>query len=423
MRRVAVVAGGISRFDLPRYENQEEMIAEAVREILNDTPNLSMKDIDTMVASYFSDHFNQQLAQEWTVHDYLGLTPKPVFRIETGGATGGAAFRGAWSLVASGLSDICLVCGWEKMSEVATAKANEFIALASDTDFEFPVGGYYTGYYAAMAVRHMYLYGETEEDLATIAVKNRNNGLDNPYSQWRSQYGKKITVEDVLNSRLIAWPLKILDCCLISDGGAAVVLASEEKAKQLTDTPIWVAGLGLGSDAMRPGDRPDNPGWRERNPELERAYPDYAKKPRQPYPEIANFGACIEAAKRAYRMADLTPNDIDVAEIHDAYDSSELQTYEDLLLCKRGEGKTLIREGQTEIGGKVAVNPSGGLEGMGHPVGATGIAQIVEIFWQLRQEISKKHGTARLQVSNAEVGLAHSHAGTGTTITVNIFSR
>ncbi len=424
VRKVAMVAGGISRFDMPRLETQEEMVAEAMKEALNDTPNLSMKDIDTVVACYFSDHFEEQLAMGWIIHDYLGQTPKPNLRVENGGATGGSAFAVAWSMIASGLSDICLVAGWEKMGAVGTAKANEFIALASDTDFEFPVGGYYTGYYAAMAVRHMYLYGETEEDFARIAVKNRNNSLDNPYSQWKHQYGKKITVDDVLESRLIAWPLKILDCCLISDGAAVNILASEEYAKKLTDDPIWVLGVGLGTDMMRPGDRPDNPAWSGKHPELSKNYPDYAIKPRAPYPEIANFGACRMAASKAYKMAKITNplKQIDCAELHDAYDTSELQTYEDCMFTDVGKGKDLIE--QTYPDGDMPVNMSGGLEGMGHPVGATAIAQGTELFWQLREEVPNKHqGSRKTQVASPVVGLIHSHAGTGTALSVNIFCR
>lgn len=423
VRKVAMVAGGISRFDMPRFETQEEMIAQAMKEALDDTPNLSLKDIDTVVASYFADHFEQQLAMEWIVNDYLGQTPKPTLRVENGGATGGCALYTAWALIASGLSDICLVAGWEKMGEVGTAKANELIALASDTDFDFPVGGYYTGYYACMAARHMYLYGEKEEDFAKIAVKNRNNALDNPYSQWNSGYGKKITLDDVLESRLIAWPLKILDCCLISDGAAVNILASEELAKKLTPDPIWIIGLGLGSDMMRPGDRPDNPGFKGRFPDASKNYPSYALKPREPYPEMANFGACRVAASTAYKMAKITNprKQIDCVEIHDAYDTSELQTYEDCMFVPVGKGKELID--QTYPDGDMPVNMSGGLEGMGHPVGATAIAQGTELFWQLRNEVPKKHSSNKTQVKNPVVGLLHSHAGTGTALSVTIFCR
>jgi acetyl-CoA C-acetyltransferase len=426
MRKVAVISGGISRYARPRYENQEEMVAEAVKEALDDCPNLSLADIDNHVVSYFSDHFEQQLSLAWIIHDYLGLTPKPVFRVEDGGAGPIATIRAAWGVVSSGLSEVCLVSGVEKQGEVGSSKANEFIALASDTDFEFPAGGYYTGYYGAMAARHMYLYGETEEDLAKVAVKNRNYSLDNPYAQWPQECGgKRIGIDDVLKSRLLAWPLKILDCCLLSEGASCIVLASEDVARKYTDEPVWMTGIGLGSDMMRPGDRPDNPGWKGRFEECKRSYPPRAMRPREVYPEMANFGACRAGAEYAYKMAGIDDpyHQIDIFEIHDAYDSSELQSYEDLMLCPVGHGKDLIREEQVYVDGDVPVNPSGGLEGFGHPVGSTAIGQCVELLWQLRGQIGKKHFSERTQVKGAEVALLHSHAGTGTVVGTAILRR
>jgi len=262
-RRVAVVGGGISRFDLPRYELHEELAAEAVRELLTKTRNFNLGDLDAAFYSYFSDHLAQQLCFHWIVHDYLGLLPKPAFRVESGGATPVDAIINAYTYVRAGLYDLVLVVGWEKMSELDTPKVNEFIAMASDTDWDFPVGGYYTGYYAVLESRHMHLYGETEEDLAKLAVKNHNNATYNPYAQWRSQHGTGlINTEDVFRSRLIAWPYRVLNCALISDGASCILLASGEVAKKLTDSPVWITGVGLGTDTMRPGDRIDNPGYR-----------------------------------------------------------------------------------------------------------------------------------------------------------------
>ena len=426
VRKVAIVGGGISRYEKPRRDNFEEMITEAVKEALEDNPRLDLKDVDNHVLSYFSDHFAQQLAASWIPNDYLGLAPRSVMRVENGGAGPGTTVRAAWAVVASGLSDLCLVTGFEKQGEVASAKANEFIALASDTDWDFPVGGYYTGYYAAMIQRHMYLFGTTEEDMALIAVKNRNYSLDNPYAQWPIENGRKaIRVQDVLDSRVVAWPLKVLDCCLLSEGASCVFLASEDVARRYTDTPIWITGVGLASDMMRPGDRPDNPGFHGLFPDEYAAYPKHAIRPREPYPDIANFGACRVAAREAYKMANITNpfKQLDVVEVHDAYDSSELQTYEDLELCKRGHGRDLIREGHTYVDGEVPVNVSGGLEGFGHPVGSTAIAQTVECYWQLTQMIGKKHLSDRTQVDGCMTALNHSHAGTGTALAVMILDR
>jgi acetyl-CoA C-acetyltransferase len=423
VNKVAIVGGGISRYEKPRRDTFEEMVTEAVTEALEDNPKLDLQEVDNHVCSYFSDHFAQQLAASWIPNDYLGLTPKPITRVENGGAGPGTTLRAAWAMVASGITDFTLVTGFEKMGEVGSSKANEFIAIASDSDFDLPVGGYYTGYYAAMMQRHMYLFGTTEEDMALIAVKNRNYALDNPYAQWPVENDfKPITVDDVLDSRVVAWPLKILDCCLLSEGASCVFLASEDVARKYTDTPVWISGVGLASDMMRPGDRPDNPGFAGLFPDEYDAYPAHAIKPREPYPDIANFGACRMAARQSYKMAGITDpyKQIDLFEIHDAYDSAELQTYEDLELVKRGHGKDLIHEGQVYVDGDIPCNISGGLEGFGHPVGSTAIAQTMECYWQLTQQIGKKHLSPRTQVDGCEVALNHSHAGTGTALAVMI---
>lgn len=424
-RRVAIVGAGMSRMDLPRYELAEELVAEAFSELLEDTPDLNIKDIDCHIASYFSDHFEQQLAMHWIINDYIGLSSKPVFRIENGGATPlDAIIVGYWSIL-TGQYDICLVTGWEKMSEVHTPKVNEFIALASDSDFDFPVGGYYSGYYATMAVRHMHLYGETEEDLARIAVKNKNNALKNPYAQWASQYGKEITVEDVLNSRLVAWPYKTMDCALISDGAAVLVLAAEEATLKLTDKPVWITGVGLGSDTMRPGDRIDNPAWRAQFPECEDRYPSIDSKPLSPYPEMSNLGAVRISAQKAYKMAGIKApaKEIDLVELLGPYTGIELAMYEDLYLCPQGEGKHLIRDSVVEVGGQLPVNISGGVMGQGHPVGATTIGQTCVAFWELREDIPDKFGHDDMQVEGARTAVVQGHGGTGSVGAICVLQR
>src|SRR3989338_7351318 len=189
---------------------------------MKDAPNLTTEMIDGSVGSYFSDHFTRQLKAGSMVHDYLGLCPKPSHRIESGGATGGVCFQEAWKSVASGIMDICLAVGFETMSHVLTWKGNEFIALASDTDFDYPVGGFYSGYYAMMVVRHMYEFDTTPEQMAMVSVKNHLNALYNPYSQ----QAMRVTVQDVRNSEMIAWPLTRLDICVMSDGAASCLLVS-----------------------------------------------------------------------------------------------------------------------------------------------------------------------------------------------------
>ncbi len=425
-RKVAIVGGGISRFDLPRRELQEEMVAEAVKDILNDLPSLDLNDIDAAFYSYFSDHLEQQLCMHWIIHDYIGLCSKPAYRVESGGATPIDAIINAYAYIRAGLFDEVLVCGWEKMSELDTPKVNEFIAMASDTDWDYPVGGYYTGYYAVLETRHMNLYGETEEDLARLAVKNHNNATYNPYSQWKSQHGTgKITIDDVFKSRLIAWPYRVHNCAMISDGASALLLASEEKVKELTDTPVWITGVGLGTDTMRPGDRIDNPAWVGLYPEDEKAWPKTEARPMSPYPEMANFGSFRVAADMAYKMAkiDNPPKQLDIAEIFNPYDGVELCAYEDLRFCKRGEGKTLVREGVTEFGGDLPCQVSGALTAQGHAVGSTSIAQTIDMFWQLRGEIGKKWGAPGRQISGAQRGLIQGHGGTGCQAGVIIIER
>ena len=427
MTRVAVVGGGISRFDLPRYELQEEMCAEAVLEMLNDNPNINYPDdIDAVIYSYFSDHLEQQLCFHWIVHDYLGLLPKPAYRVESGGATPIDAIINAFFFIKSGYFKNVLVVGWEKMSELDTAKVNEFIAAASDTDFDFPVGGYYTGYYAALEVRHMYLYGETIEDLAMIAVKNHNNATFNPYSQWRSQHGTGlITVDDVFKSRLISWPYRALNCAMISDGASCILLTCEENARKFTDTPVWITGVGLGTDTMRPGDRVDNPMFKGLYPKDEEKYPEVPTKPVSPYPEMANFGSIRVSGDMAYKMAkiDNPVKQLDLAELFNPYDGVELCEYEDLRFCERGEGKKLVREGVTDWGGELPCQLSGAHTAAGHPVGATSIAQAVQIYWQLTEQTAKKWKTKARALSGARRALLQGHGGTGCQSGVIIFER
>jgi len=426
LKKVAIVGAGMTRFDAPRREAQEELVAEACKALFEDLPNLEPKDIQAVMYSYFSDHLEEQLCFHWIIHDYLGLSGKPGYRVESGGATPIDAIITAAMMIKSGHFDVMLVAGWEKMNEVDTAKTNEFIAMASDTDWDFTVGGYYNGYYAALETRHMYLYGETEEDLAMISVKNHNNAIYNPYSQWLSQHGKtEITIDDVFASRLIAWPYRLLNIANISDGAAVLLLASEDVAKKFTDTPVWITGIGLGNDSMRPGDRLANVAWKGLYPEDENIWPEYEPKPLTPYPEMANFGAFRYAADMAYKQAgiDNPRKQLDLAEIFSPYDGVELVAYEDLRFCKRGEGKTLVREGITTRDGELPVNLSGGLYGQGHPVGATSIGQTIVAYWELTEQIPEKWGTKKPQISGARRALVHGHGGTGCQAGVIILER
>ncbi|MHB0886782.1 MAG: thiolase domain-containing protein [Bacillota bacterium] len=415
MRDVYVVSGGITKFSKASPDKDfRYMVKEAFDYAMNDVPKLTLDDIDGSVASYFSDHFTRQLMAGIMVQDYLGLCPKPSRRIESGGATGGMCFQSAWEAIASGRMDVCVAFGFETMSRVNTWKGNEFIALASDTNFDYPVGGFYTGYYAMMVQRHMHEFGTTVEQMAAVSVKNHGNALNNPYSQ----YPAKLTIKDVRNSEMVADPLTRLDVCVMSDGAAAVILASEEMAKKLTTRPVKVIGVGTGTDAMRLADRPH--GEVILLPHEKKS--DYKNLK---YPGVHSFRGGRMAAKLAYEMAGIKDprKELDFVELHDAFTSSEIQTYEDIGLCKYGEGGKYVESGAADLDGQVPVNPTGGLLACGHPVGATGLMQAVFALWQLQGTIKKHFGNDKLQVKNAKRGLIHSHAGTGTYITVSVLER
>jgi acetyl-CoA C-acetyltransferase len=271
------------------------------------------------------------------------------------------------------------------MTDVYGPQATTALSGAMDYETEAYFGATFPGIYALIAKRHMHQYGTNRKELAMVAVKNHKNGLLNP----NAQYHKKITVDDVINSAMVADPLRLLDCSPITDGAATVILAPAEIAKKHTDTPVYVKASAQASDTLSLFNRRD----------------------------ITTLDATVFAAKEAYRQAGLAPKDINFAEVHDCFTIAEILAYEDLGFVKKGEGRNLIREGQTEIGGKIPVNTSGGLKAKGHPVGATGVAQIVELVKQLRGEAEKR------QVKNAEVGLAHNVGGSGGTATVHILSR
>jgi acetyl-CoA C-acetyltransferase len=435
MRPVYLVSGGVSKFAKARPDvTFQAMVKEAYDYALKDIGlefRKAAEIVDGTVASYFSDHFMRQLKAGSMVQDYLGLCPKPSKRVEAGGATGGVSFQSGWETVASGRFDLCVVYGWETMSHVNTWKGNEFIALASDVSFDYPVGGFYSGYYAMMVVRHMQEFGTTVEQMALVSVKNHNNAFHNPYAQKRMN----IRIEDVRASEMVAWPLTMLDICVMSDGAAVVLLASEEglnrleKATGRRPKPARVTGVGGGIDAMRMADRPHGNVILLPHEKAE----DYKGLK---YPGVHSFRAGRMASKTAYQMAGITNplEELNFIELHDAYTSSEIQTYEDMGLCRYGEGGKFVEAGKPfmpnlDYGyrfpeqGRIPVNPSGGLIACGHPVGATGLMQAVFALWQLQGSIGKHFRNEQLQVKNARRGAIHSHAGTGTYVVVSILEK
>ena len=449
MRPVYAISGGVSKFAKARPDKTFQAVIKeaydyAIQDIGLDFRTFT-KVVDGSVASYFSDHFTRQLMAGIMAQDYLGLCPKPGHRVEGGGATGGICFQEAWKSVASGHMDVCVAYGFETMSHVETWKGNEFIALASDVSFDYPVGGFYSGYYAMMVTRHMCEFGTTVEQLAHVSVKNYINAFHNPYAQ-KSQ---RIAIRDVRNAPMVAWPLTRLDICVMSDGAAAVILASEEGLAKLeaagakiTRPLVKVTGIGRGTDAMRMADRPhvDYDAFmenyateQEKSSDETKAYYRKLWDKGTRYPGVHSFRAGRTAGNMAWKHADIHDplSELDFVELHDAYTSSEIQTYEDLGLCRYGEGGPFAESGKAflpniDYGLKLKakpvcpVNPSGGLIACGHPVGATGLMQGVFAMWQLQGSIQKHFRDDQLQVKDAKRGAIHSHAGTGTYVTVSV---
>jgi len=445
-RKVYAISGGVTKFAKAHTEMDFRlMVKRAFDYAMEDVPNLKPEDIESSRISYFSDHFARQLKAASMVQDYLGLNPRDSRRIEWGGATGGQAIQAGWETVASGRNDVCLVAGFETMSHVQTWKGNEFIALASDTNFDYPVGGFYTGYYALMVQRHIYEYlrkgkyvdvkderraqklatEEARRIMAMVSVKNHINALHNPYSQ----YPERLSMKQALGREAIAYPLDRPMICTMSDGAAVIILASEDVASKYTDHPVLISGVGTGTDTMRLADRPHG-----QVPLFPWETAEHYQKLK--YPGVHSFRAGRTAALEAYKNAGITdPRDeLDFVELHDAYASSEIQTYEDIGLCMYGEGYDFVDKGHPFMEGidygfdlpnrgTIPVNPSGGLIACGHPVGATGIMQGVFALWQLQGTIGKHFRDDRLQIKDAKKGLIHSHAGTGSSVTVTIMER
>jgi len=383
---VSIVSAGLSRFGRRDGVYGRELFAEAVSEAFERCPNLDpKKDVEALFVGHMGESYEHQGHTGPTLADWAGLTPCAAVRTEGACASSGVALRLGIMSVLSGLYDVAMVGGVEKMTHRTTAEATEFLAMASDYPFEQWNGMTFPGLFALMATAHMHRYGTTERQLALVAVKNHKHGALNP----KAHMQEEVTVEQALASRVVAWPLKLFDCSLITDGASCVVLTKPELARKFTDTPVHVLGSGQASDSI---------GLYERE-------------------EFTSLKAARLAAKQAYDMAGVKPDDIAVAEVHDCFTIAEIIAYEDLDFCKAGEGGKLIEEGVTALGGRLPVNTSGGLKSKGHPVGATGTAQAYELFLQLTGQAEKR------QVDDAEIGLAHNVGGSGATATVHIFRR
>jgi len=383
---VSIVSAGLSKFGKLEGLYAREIFAQAAEEAFTRCPNLNpKKDIKALFVGHMGESYEHQGHTGATAADWAGLLHIPATRTETACASSGAALRAGIFAVLSGLCDVVMVGGVEKMTHRTTPEVTEYLAMASDFPFEQWHGITFPGLYALMATAHMYKYGTTEEQLAMVAVKNHHNGFLNP----KAHMQREVTLEKALSSRVIAWPLKLYDCSLITDGASCLIITKPEIARKYTDMPVHIIGSGQASDSI---------GVYERE-------------------SFTSLTAAKNAAKQAYEMAGVKPEDIDVAEVHDCFTIAEIIAYEDLGFCKPGEGGLLIESGKTKLDGKLPVNTSGGLKSKGHPVGATGTAQAYEIYLQLTEQAEKR------QVKDAEIGLAHNVGGSGATATVHIFRR
>ncbi|WP_202320163.1 thiolase domain-containing protein [Archaeoglobus neptunius] len=386
--RVGVIGVGCSKFGRRDDVTIQELSYEAVKEALEDA-GIAQDDIDLSVVGSVNTR-GYELMPAVPVNEYCGFEDRGPFRVEAACATGTAAIYAACTSIASGMADVAIAIGVEKMTEIETAVSLAIGGRAGNYLWEFhQYGTTFPGYYAMHATAHMARYGTTEEQLAKVAVKAHGNAVKNP----KAHFQKEITVEDVLNSRYIAYPLKLYDCSPISDGSAAAILASEERIRELgIDNVVWIESAGYASDTSNMTNRES----------------------------FVGLKAAVMAADMAYRKAgiDNPVKEIDLAAVHDCFTIAEIMAYEDLRFCRKGEGGRLVENGDTEIGGKLPVNTFGGLKAKGHPLGATGVAMVYEVVKQLREE------AGRLQVDlRSNRALIHNIGGTGHFAFVMIFRR
>lgn len=379
MRDVAIVAAGMTRFGELWESSLRDLFVEAASEAMMnaEADRLDSIYVGNMAAGQFlgQEHIGPLLA------DWLGARGAAAVRVESACASGGAALRAAYLDVASGASDLVLASGIEKMTDGADVTA--VLATAADQETEAYHGITFPGLYAMIARAHMAAHGTTDEDLAWVAVKNHRHGALNEKAQFRREVG----VEEVLRSTMIADPLRLLLCSPVSDGAAAVLLCPLDQAKKYTHRPVRIRASALATGSMALADRADP----------------------------AFLDAVHASAAKAYAAAGLGPADVQVAEVHDCFAIAEICCVEALGFVERGEGRHAARTGLTALGGKIPVNTSGGLKSKGHPVGATGIAQAIEIFEQLRGESGAR------QVQDAHIGLAQNMGGSGASSVVHIF--
>ena len=413
-RPVAIVAAGLSDFGAFPEKDSRDLFVEAFQDMLATMDQqIEIEDIEcAYVGNYSSDLFETQGHTAPIVADWLGMTPIPVTRIENACASSGSALREGAMAIASGMYDIVLVGGMEKMTNLPTEGVTDVLASAADGLYEVPAGLTFPGIFGAIAKAHMDRYETNLDHLLKVGIKNHQNGALNPKAQFNvtinglmerrkeraQQRGQPVpdwqSEMDFLNDERanpwIAWPLRLYDCAPITDGASCVLLVSAEIAHNFTERPVMLAGIGQASG-----------------------------KPLHDAEELTSLSAAKAASEQAYEMAGITADDIDLAEVHDCFTIAEIVATEDLGFFAPGEGPRAVDEGRTALDGEIPINTSGGLKAKGHPVGASGVAQVVEVYHQLRGEA----GDRQVKKSRVETGLTHNVGGTGGTCVVNVLRR
>ncbi len=382
--KVGIVGIGHGKFGNRSDATVQELAFEPFKQAIEDAKNLMREDIDALVVGSVPE-YHMQRSLSGVVAEYIGMIPKSVWLTEAACASGSAAIRTAYMAIKSGMHDIVAVIGVQKMRELSTEEILALMGRVGDVQWESIFGTTFPGYYALYANRHMHDFGTTKEQMGLVAVKNHHYGSMNPHAFFQ----KEVTLERVIGSDDVAFPVSVFDCCANADGAACVIMTNEKLAKKYSDTPVWFEDLGSASAEMSLLRRPN----------------------------LVEIPSAVEAAKQAYAQAKVKPSDIQVADVHDCFTIAEIMAYENLGFCPKGKGGKFIEEKQSYIGGKTPVNVDGGLKAKGHPVGATGVSMTTEIVKQLRGEAGKR------QVSGAEIGLTHNVGGIGQYTFVQILRR
>jgi acetyl-CoA C-acetyltransferase len=392
MKEVAIIGVGQTPF-VRGYEGSiRELAFEAFREAMQDA-GITQKEVD---ASIFcsAPEYDKQRSPAGVLAEYLGLIPQPTLYVETICSSSSTGLKVAYGMIKSGLHDVIVVLGFQKMSEITSAESQERMGRGADIQWEAPFGTMMPAYYALYAQAYMAKHGLTHDDLMSVRLKSSMYGAMNDRAVYRKKYTPADFDPNNPNTKLpspVAWPLRQGDCCANADGGSCIILANAEKAKALSKKPIWILGIGAASEAVNMTSRPD-----------------FTK----------GLSVGYGAAAQAYKMAGIAPKDVKVAEVHDCFTIAEIMAYEGLGFAAVGEGKQLIREKSTYKEGKIPVNVDGGLLSKGHPIGATGGSQIRTIVLQLREEAGP------MQVAGQpDIGLVHNVGGVGLYGNVTILGR